>query len=410
MNSTAIKVKNKNKLIVKIWVLILIAMSTWIKIFSLEGAMNGFLVGVMGLTAGLLVIDYFSNNQLTKVDFLTWLLIFVLYLCANRHPERWRPSTFYYTCMFLITFLYFVRLLYQDKIDIRIYIKVLRFLIFAFTITIIIQEICVISGVEPINYTQSADSFLYETKMRANGLASEPSYVSYEIMILMASYILMQQEIDGAKYNFLKKVKSDKIIWLCYFWSMISTGSTTGVVLVGVTLIPLITKKNILFVVIFVIIALLFIMGYQENSLERAIDFIPALFSMDLDRIIAADDSAAWRVAPLIIIFRFYNFLSLDGIFGYGIDFSKDLCAQWLNVTDEYVPTGGFLSMIMDYGFFPFAVLISIMIKCSYTKNNIIYAIAFTIAIITSPLNSQLFWLTLMFMATNKYFLRKSTL
>lgn len=410
MNSTAIRVKDKNKLIVKIWVLILIAMSTWIKVFSLEGAMNGFLVGVMGLTAGLLVFDYFSSNRLTKMDFLTWLLIFVLYLCANRHPERWRPSTFYYTCMFLITFLYFVRLLYQDKIDIRTYIKVLRFLIFAFTITIIIQEVCIIAGIEPINYTQNVESFFEENRIRANGLASEPSMVSSEIMILMSSYILMRQEIDGAKYDFLREFKKDKLLWLSYFWSMLSTGSTTGVLLVGMTLIPLVSRKNLFFILLFVLVGTIFVLNYQGRAFNRATAFIPALFSMDMAKMIDADDSAAWRVVPLMLMFKYYQPFTMNGLFGSGIDYQKDLCARWLNVGDEFTPSGGVMASMMNYGLVPFLLLVVLMIICSYNKKNIIYTFAFTICIITSPLNSQSLWLTLMFMAANKYFLRKSTL
>lgn len=398
-----------SKLNTVLWTICIVLMSTWLLVFSGDGSRNGLLVSFMYLSPLLLIISYLSYREMSKTDFLIISIIFLMYIFANIHYSSWRASTFFYSSMFFITYLYFYRLLYYGSLTIKHYINVIRFLIILFFIGIVVQQICLLFGIMPINFTQTEFMRIDDSsQLRINSLAPEPSHVARFVLVFMISYLAMKSTVLGRKYNFKKDIKSDFALWVCYLWSMLTIGSTTALLYVGLTLIPYLNRKNIIYLITGGLIIYFIFSNYDTRSVSRAQSFLPAILEFNIDKMFEADASGAWRVAPVIVLFQHFDWLSLNALIGHGIDYQFKLCQIYLNAPDG-APDGGFFAVMMNYGIIVFSLILMLIFHCCYTKSTKFeFYIILVLVLPFLGLNTQLFWCCLMFMATNKYFIENT--
>lgn len=384
----------------------IIMMSTWFKPLSSDDSRNLLLITSMYLSPVLLLI-HTINYRVMKLDLKIYLLIALMFLCAYSHTESWRPTTFFYSCMFLFTFLLCYRIVNTGNIKIQTFLHINKLLIYAYAVFVLIQQACLIAGVEPINYTQS-ESVFEDTAFRINALSPEPSHIARFMLIFMVSYLSLRSIEMGRQYYFTKDYKSDILVWISYLWSMLTIGSATAILYVGMAMIPLISKKNIKYLVFIILAAIVMIMVLDTRSLDRAINIIPAALSLDIDTLFMIDASAAWRIAPLILFFRHLAPLSINFFIGNGIDYQRGLCERYLIGYNEAAPTGGYITMIMDYGFLSFLMLMIIIYGYCYHKSNRYMVLVFMLVVLPFiGINTQLFWCVLLFFMANRYYLNQ---
>lgn len=87
---------------------------------------------------------------------------------------------------------------------------------------------------------------------------------------------------------------------------------------------------------------------------------------------------------------------TVDGWFGYGIDYVSDFMSNYLAGVPKGYTGGGLLLYAVEYGFLPFIVLAIITFHLCYDKGNKIPTILFWIfSILFTGVNSQLAWSTI---------------
>lgn len=381
----------------------IILMSTWFKAFSGGDGRNTLLIVAMFLSLLILLIHEF-RFRLLMMDMYVGSLIFLMFVCAYSHSASWRSSTFFYSCMYFFTFLLFYRIIHTGGIKIHQFLRVNKYLIYAYAVFVVIQQICLIVGIEPVNFTQTKIMF-EDTAFRINALSPEPSHVARFMLIFMVSFLSLRSIELKRKYDFFLNVKNDKYVWIAYLWSMLTIGSATAMLYVGLAMLPLLSKKNIVYLVIIACLGIYIVLSIDSRSLDRAINIIPATLSMDINTLFMVDDSAAWRIAPYIIMFKFMNPYSLSFFIGNGIDYQRSLCDKWIIGFCDAAPSGGYLTMIMDYGFLCFAILIFIIFKACYSKTDrFMFWVLMIFVLPFVALNMQIFWCIMMFLTANKYY------
>ena len=125
--------------LIKFWLSLLIISFATSPAFALDSSnMNLLLIGVMLISP---IILFISIRSISIEDIL--LILFMLSIIFSpliNHPETMRWSTVIYSCMFIISFITYKHLLYKDVFGIEDFEKLIRYLIYAYTLILIIQQ------------------------------------------------------------------------------------------------------------------------------------------------------------------------------------------------------------------------------------------------------------------------------
>lgn len=324
MKVLSITTEGKIKLSLSSWLVVIIISLAIAPAFALgEGNRNLLLIGVMAFSP-LIVLKF---HKLYKDDI--WLYLFMISIVAIPplvHPESLRWSTIFYSLMFATTFLAYKQILHRNKFTPQQYLHLLKYLIYAYFIVLVIQQICVLTGFPIFNIS----NYNPMEPWKLNSLAAEPSHSGRIVALLMYCYIVMKELITNKKYNFSSNIREDKWIWISFLWTMITMGSSTAFLFMGIVLMKFMRIRNFLsFIMLLSLI--LFIVNYVGiHSFDRTIKFMSAVVTLDTDKIIETDLSAAQRIVPLILIPKLIDMHSVNGWFGYGIDYVSTFLYKYI--------------------------------------------------------------------------------
>lgn len=382
--------------------IILVAISVWIKAFEIVPPFNTSLIIVMGISS-LMFFFHTVHSGISRDATIGLIMLLVMFLCSKLTSMHWRSSTYFYTCLFVLNFLMFLRLRKTKVFTEENFLLVVKWLIYVYTGVIVLQQLCLLAGIEPWNYTLGEEGAYLNDEMRINGLSPEPSNISRYMMIFMMAYIGIYRHING-KLQIKTFFKTNKRLFLCFLWSMLTIGSTTAVIFLPLVFAPFISKKNL--ILIFVGGALLFSLLSFLNfgSFQRALNFIPAVLSLNIDKIFEADHSGAYRVINVINLFQHYDLFSLNGMFGYGHDYDVYLTDKYLsNYLVQGTGGGGIFVVMLNYGMISFVILLILIWRTCYCSfNKLPFWVTFFI-ISLQGINVQIFWCGLTFLASVKY-------
>ena len=384
------------------YVLLVISYATWIILFSAAGQMNIFLITCMIISSMQLpfLIKDANSAKIFASSTIVILLLFLFSYCN----KGFRISTIGYTGLYIYSFTYLIIKTQTGILKTCNYLKFIKFLLYAHTFMIIIQQICLILGIEPINYTQG-DTI--GEQLRINGLAPEPSHIARFQLFFMLSYITLKKEIANRKYK-VNELKGDKYVWLAFAWSMLSIGSTTGVIFFALVFLPLLSVRNSIIILSFTLIGYSFINYFDERSASRSVEFIEALLSGSVDLMMQADLSGASRIVPIILILQDINISNLnDYLLGHGIDSMQYFLAKkvWFGV--DGFTGGGVFSFIYEYGILASSFLFHFIYTNCYLRNKKLLCITIFILLSIQPVNSQIFWLGLIILSLTKFHINK---
>ena len=104
-------------------------------------------------------------------ELLLFAMLIVMYLDASLlHPNFFRPSTFFYSCMFVFTFLLYRSIVIRGAISVNDVARFVRYVLYAYFVVLVLQQFQVLIGEQPWNapvYT--------ENRWKLNSLSMEPS-------------------------------------------------------------------------------------------------------------------------------------------------------------------------------------------------------------------------------------------
>lgn len=367
-----------------------------VRIFALEGFdISPIKVGVMAMMPVLLL---FQTRIATRTMLLVILYWGVCFFTAV-YNQQMRFSTLGFLAMFLLTFTYYEASLRKEVFTLPYFVRLLRFLILAFGVVLIAQQACLLVGLRTVPFLNlMGQHYLAIDKLPS--LSYEPSSTARILAVAYLCYLRCLQIVYGTKPSIMQLFKgSNKWCTLLFLWTMLTIGSGTAFICLGILTIYFVSLRNAI-VTIPLLIGLFFTaeqMGLKQ--LERASKAIEVTTQLDTDKIIEEDNSAAVRIAPLINTLTKTDLTATETWLGEGT-------AKKERITMTSIQTAKH-GVLMQYGLI--ATIISLCLIYSsivsrfWSVENLLCIGIFGVTIT----NIDYIWGAYMLLATGKYFIDK---
>lgn len=356
--------------------------------------------------AGLSPVVLFRQFYAKPRDYdMVLTAMWCLMLCFSLfHYDSFSIYTICFTLFFIFAYQSFMRGVECRYIPFELYLRTVKWLLYAYWVVLIIQDICIIFGWPVFNLINTnVEGF------KLNSLAMEPSHTSRYVFLLMLSFLFLREMQEGRGYC-RQMFKRDKWPWIAFFYCMLFMGSTSAIMSIPMFFLRFMTKRNLVYVAIGV--GLLFVVGNffsEYEVVQRGLKSFSAIITFDETNIIEADGSGATRLAPVITYIKTMDPTSAAFWFGYGMNGEKDVLAAAMRrvawALPEGMSIGGIVATFINYGFLC-AILLFVFLfkKCFIKKHGMDFVLMFLIVITPSGLNTLISWAAIMSMSANKYF------
>lgn len=384
----------------KIITLIFLSLSIAPAIFLGEGNRNLLLISIMFITP-LFLLKYLKFD---KIDILL-LACFLLMLIGPyfTNIESYRISTIVYSIMFGFIFITYKQVLYHSSFRIENFLKIIKYIVYAYFIVLIIQQFCVITGLPIFNISNYSPT----EPFKLNSLSAEPSHTVRIVALLMFTYIILTEIIKDRKYSFLEELRNDKLLWFAFFWIMLTSGSATAFLFLAIIFMKFLQIRNIVFLFILTVLGIILLLNLNITSFQRTFDFTQAVLTFDIYEMMKVDHSASMRIAPIFVVADRVEIFSLNGLFGYGIDSTSVFISSIIHGIADNAAGGGFFQIWYEYGFIIFILFVLYTLFHVFDKNNPVTIVFWFFLIFLAGINSQMVWLCIFLLFTIKFYKSK---
>lgn len=363
-----------------------------------EGNRNILLIVVMAISPILL---FLCPKITPRVDIPLFLVLSMMIgFPLLFHPETMRWSTLLYSCMFCLYFIGYCRILRSTHYEKEDFLKLLRFLIYAYCVVLVIQQFCVLTGLPIFNLS----NYDPQTPWKLNSLTAEPSHSARIIPIIMYIYVLLTIKKGE---NIKDTIKRDRSLWIAFLWPILTMGSSTAFVFLFLIVIKFFNIKKLFNpLVIGAVAVAITVLLVVSDAFARMWEFAKVVYTLDEDLIFSTDSSAAFRILPSVLGFRFIGFSSLNDWIGFGVDADTVLITPLPSVE---VGGAGAFTMWVNYGFITCMAYWITTYKLYHIKGEIVSVLIWLLcAFHYGGINSQIVWLPMFLIYTYKYVRRKN--
>lgn len=313
--------------------------------------------GVSPVKVGLMVLMPFvfllRSPYISKS--LIWSILYILTISFSgmAHPETFRFSTIGYLVMFVFTFVTIYNLVHHGALTLGTFIKFLKWMIIAYAICLVCQQLLVLVGIRFMPLVNLNNQFfLAIDKLPSWNL--EPSHAARILGVLMYAYMECISFRDGRSFGFRQLWKREhKWVTIAFLWSMLTMGSGTAFIVLGLLTLYFITWRNALIIVPFLagLVAIGSTMGIEQ--FDRATSVAEAAMTLDKKIVTQTDHSASYRILPILNTISNLDLTKKEHWFGYGID------AGNRNMSERMI------SEITDYGFLAYCLGLFLVFSCA---------------------------------------------
>ena len=380
-------------------VICLIFLATAPAVFLGEGNRNLSLIALMFISP----LFTLRRTLSTEAVLLLGFALSIVFLPAFVHSGGTRWSTILYSLMFCGLFISYDGMLRQGKLRLASFLNIMRYLIIAYAVVLLIQQLCVLLGLPIFNLSNYDPS----ERWKLNSLSPEPSHSARIIGLLMFSYILGSRLLVRASKTHKVSQRQYILLWLCFFWTMITMMSATALVMVIIVLVTNTQGNGIRFYGVSFLLAIFAIFFMPGDLTERIFKISLATLTLDYETVLNADHSGAMRIAPMLVLLDETELFSVSGIFGNGVDSVSLFMSDYIWGVAEGTPGGGLLALWYEYGLisFLFFVLFTLY-TTSALKSPAGFLIWFLLIFIAS-VNSQMVWLAIILLHTLSFYRQK---
>ena len=315
---------------------------------------------------------------ITKALILAALYWMVCYLLSLLKGEM-RFSTLGFLGMYLILYVNFYSFVVKGTFTLDYFTKILQYLIMAYGITLIGQQLCMLVGLRnmPLLNLQN-QFFLSITKLPA--LTLEPSHSARILTFAMLGYLRCLEIKKGKKPTIQEWFDKDhRTVTFLFLWSMLMMGSGTAFAGMGILGLYFITRKTAIYIIPSLI--LLFGIGQflELKQMNRVVSVAQAASSGEAGDVIEADGSGAVRVVPLVNAFTKTDLLELETWIGMkSMDTSQRKSLKDRKIYDQYGLIAFIISLVFIYScvirhFFSLETLLYLLLL-GFTLGNFYYA------------------------------------
>ena len=380
-------------------VICLIFLATAPAVFLGEGNRNLSLIALMFISPLFTLRRTLSTEAVLLLGFALSIVFFPAFV----HSGGTRWSTILYSLMFCGLFISYDGMLRQGKLRLASFLNIMRYLIIAYAVVLLIQQLCVLLGLPIFNLSNYDPS----ERWKLNSLSPEPSHSARIIGLLMFSYILGSRLLVRASKTHKVSQRQYILLWLCFFWTMITMMSATALVMVIIVLVTNTQGNGIRFYGVSFLLAIFAIFFMPGDLTERIFAIASAALTLDYEAVLNADHSGAMRIAPMLVLLDKSELFSVSGIFGNGVDSVSLFMSDYIWGVAEGTPGGGLLALWYEYGLisFLFFVLFTLY-TTSALKSPAGFLIWFSLIFIAS-VNSQMVWLAIILLHTLSFYRQK---
>lgn len=384
----------------KLPVAMILLVGTLFTVFLDEELMiNKLLVGSM-LVSPVLLLKYTTP---AKGELRIWMfLLLFLMIVIVFHLSSFRWTTIAFSCAFIIYFLIYTRVVNAQKPRIETMALALKTLLLLYTIVLIIQQFCVITGLPIFNKC----AYVPSEPFKLNSLMFEPSHTARVVPIIMYVYISLREIILG-RVTLRKSFQKDRLAWVAFLYCVITMLSSTAYLFMMFVFAKFLDKKRFIQFILFASGVFIVINLFGTNKyLQRTIDSSLATITLDEGKIFDADPSAAQRILPSIIGFKSVSLSSEKDFFGHGIDAD----GRELRIPEgNFQSSGGAFSLWYNLGFIVQIAYWIMTFSLCYIKKNKVSIVFWVFCIwIYGGMNNQIIWLTMCLLYTLKYYSMRS--
>jgi hypothetical protein len=351
---------------------------------------------------GLSPLVIISFRSIFKLD--TLLLIYIFFLLFSSlviYPETTRWSTVLYSCVFFINFMAFIRVYKYSNITLLDFQKFLKYLILTYAFVLVFQQVSTLVGLPVFNLGNNLGTIDSVSKWKLNSLALEPSWTGRIFGLFMFCFICVRERVTGRRYDFYA-FKEDKLVWICFFWSMFTMVSATAILFVFFVISKFVHLRNLIFSIMFFILLFL---GYklsnvENDTIKRIEDVMISTLKFDEKAVIEADHSASFRIVPFIVLLKGTEPDMLELFFGHGTDYV--LYNVDFELSNSDVTGGGTLALLTEYGLICFVLYLLLTIKLCCDLKEPTSIIFWFFLVVLYGTNVQIPWLAMMLLYINK--------
>ena len=306
---------------------------------------------------------------------LYWTVCYTLSLVKG----EMRFSTLGFLGMYLIMYITYFSFIVKGTFTLDYFTKVLKYLIIAYGIVLIGQQLCVLVGLRnmPLFNLQN-QFFLSITKLPA--LTLEPSHSARILTFAMLGYLRCMAIKKGERITIREWFSPEqRVVTFSFLWSMLMMGSGTAFVGMGVLSLYFITRKTAIYIIPLIIGMFILGQSMEMKQMDRAVALAKAASTGSAEEAMAADGSGATRIIPVINAFTKTDITQLETWIGKK---SMEKDKNWWRRTD---------TKIYDhYGLFAFIISLLFIYSC------VIYHVF--------SIETLLYWLLLGFTLGNIYY------
>ncbi len=364
-----------------------------IQFVPLEGyGISPIKVGLMALSPLLLLIKVPYISKAMIYGLLYW---FVCYFVASFHGNM-RFSTIGYLGMFVVSYIVFYHLVCLNSIPFGKFVSLLKYLIIAYGAVLILQQIAMLLGIRNFPLINLNNQFFLSlTKLPS--LSLEPSHSARLLSVMMLGYIRCI-EMSSEKRVTLEVLfnKKHRIITILFLWSMLTMGSGTAFIGLGLLSIYFIQRKTLVYII--PLFALLFYIGQamELSQMERAMRVAQVAMSGDVKAVQEEDGSAASRIIPIINTLKM-DLTEKETWVGKGTVSHEYAASGWKRTTDK-------IAVVEQYGLIVFIITIILFYTCMCKSFLSLETLLFLILFGFSLANIAYTWGAVMIFTCVRYF------
>ena len=341
-----------------------------------QGSFSPVKITLMGLCPLIFIAKKPIVTKALVLAAIYWVVCYTLSLLKG----VMRFSTLGFLGMYLILYINYYSFIVKGTFTLEYFTKVLKYLIIAYAVVLIGQQMCVLVGLRnmPLLNLQN-QFFLSITKLPS--LTLEPSHSARILTFTMLGY-LRCMEIKKGKRITLQELFSpeQRIVTFSFLWSMLMMGSGTAFVGMGVLSLYFITRKTVIYIIPLIIGMFMLGQSMELKQMDRAVALAEAASTGSAEEAMAADGSGATRIIPVMNVFTKTDVTQLETWIGKK---SMEKDKHWwmrtdTKIYDQYGLIAFIISLVFIYScvirhFFSIETLLY-LILLGFTLGNIYYA------------------------------------
>ena len=294
-----------------------------------------------------------------------WKVIFCAAACVGWkltvgyfQTASFRVETLVYSIVFFLTYIMFYTLVHNGCFTLEKARTLLEALMWAYIIVLIIQQIYSLSGGGEWQLMNL--NFARKHVLKCQSLSLEPSH-SGRILGAMFYALLKIWEFQMGKRLSIGDLWSEHR-WLTagFLYSMISMQSAAAIFVLLLLMLYFFHWKYIIPLIMFFVFLPEIAEFSDSNELRRVLDTIESSATGDVDEVIKADNSASFRIAPILNMLH-VDYSDVNLWTGRGIDSAYNvLQASIMKSRYELLP-----GEILDIGIIGYALSLILVFCCA---------------------------------------------